>query len=204
MPEPALGINFARDGMQRKDWLGLVAVHSDAWLLALAFYKGARLNRQERWGLDPWTSHHINSQHHPYPSPAVLNWGSNCCREELFLLINRQPTCYELVSGRAKPASSPPTHAPTPSAATPSGPPGASSQYKRPHSGAPGRPSGPSSAKFRRPARSVRAVRNLWHADCKQLLSMEMHGGVIHKHPLGDAWYSTHMQTDAPMSNGIT
>ncbi len=48
MPEPALGINFARDGMQRKDWLGLVAVHSDAWLLALSFYKGARLNQAER------------------------------------------------------------------------------------------------------------------------------------------------------------
>ncbi|CAH2040369.1 unnamed protein product [Thlaspi arvense] len=41
-PEPALGINFARDGMQEKDWLSLVAVHSDAWLLAVAFYFGAR------------------------------------------------------------------------------------------------------------------------------------------------------------------
>ncbi|KAE8693605.1 PHD finger protein ALFIN-LIKE 4 [Hibiscus syriacus] len=38
LPEPALGINFARDGMQEKDWLSLVAVHSDAWLLAVAFY----------------------------------------------------------------------------------------------------------------------------------------------------------------------
>ncbi|CAA7059024.1 unnamed protein product [Microthlaspi erraticum] len=34
LPEPALGINFARDGMQEKDWLSLVAVHSDAWLLS--------------------------------------------------------------------------------------------------------------------------------------------------------------------------
>lgn len=42
VPEPALGINFARDGMQEKDWLSLVAVHSDAWLLAVAFYFGAR------------------------------------------------------------------------------------------------------------------------------------------------------------------
>ena len=41
-PEPALGINFARDGMQEKDWLSLVAVHSDAWLLSAAFYFGAR------------------------------------------------------------------------------------------------------------------------------------------------------------------
>jgi hypothetical protein len=41
-PEPALGINFARDGMVEKDWLTLVAVHSDAWLLSVAFYFGAR------------------------------------------------------------------------------------------------------------------------------------------------------------------
>lgn len=48
LPELALGINFARDGMQRKDWLSLVAVHSDCWLLSVAFYFGARLNRNER------------------------------------------------------------------------------------------------------------------------------------------------------------
>lgn len=34
--------------VQRKDWLALVAVHSDSWLLALAFYKGARLNKEQR------------------------------------------------------------------------------------------------------------------------------------------------------------
>eukprot|EP00271_Cylindrocystis_brebissonii_P002854 TRINITY_DN13623_c0_g1_i1.p1 TRINITY_DN13623_c0_g1~~TRINITY_DN13623_c0_g1_i1.p1 ORF type:complete len:251 (-),score=38.02 TRINITY_DN13623_c0_g1_i1:799-1551(-) len=48
LPEPALGINFARDGMNRKDWLSLVAVHSDAWLLAVAFYYGARFDKDER------------------------------------------------------------------------------------------------------------------------------------------------------------
>ncbi|XP_022156923.1 PHD finger protein ALFIN-LIKE 2-like [Momordica charantia] len=48
LPEPALGINFARDGMKRRDWLSLVAVHSDCWLLSVAFYFGARLNRNER------------------------------------------------------------------------------------------------------------------------------------------------------------
>ncbi|KAL1531342.1 PHD finger protein ALFIN-LIKE 5-like [Salvia divinorum] len=42
LPEPALGINFARDGMQEKDWLALVVVHSDAWLLSVAFCFGAR------------------------------------------------------------------------------------------------------------------------------------------------------------------
>ncbi|RLN19620.1 ALFIN-like transcription factor [Panicum miliaceum] len=48
MPEPALGINFARDGMQRRDWLSLVAVHSDSWLISVAFFFGARLNANDR------------------------------------------------------------------------------------------------------------------------------------------------------------
>ncbi|KAH7372763.1 hypothetical protein KP509_17G019900 [Ceratopteris richardii] len=48
LPEPALGINFARDGMQQQDWLSLVAVHSDSWILSVAFYFGARLNKAER------------------------------------------------------------------------------------------------------------------------------------------------------------
>ncbi|KAK2656685.1 hypothetical protein Ddye_009737 [Dipteronia dyeriana] len=34
--------------MNRKDWLSLVAVHTDSWLLSVAFYLGARLNRNER------------------------------------------------------------------------------------------------------------------------------------------------------------
>ncbi|KAM7251981.1 hypothetical protein ACFE04_023864 [Oxalis oulophora] len=39
LPEPTLGINFARDGhgMVQKAWLSLVAIHSDSWLLAVAF-----------------------------------------------------------------------------------------------------------------------------------------------------------------------
>jgi len=49
MPEPALGINFARDGMQRRDWLSLVAVHSDSWLISVAFFFGARLNANDRY-----------------------------------------------------------------------------------------------------------------------------------------------------------
>ncbi|XP_015089207.1 PHD finger protein ALFIN-LIKE 2-like isoform X2 [Solanum pennellii] len=48
LPEPALGINFARDGMNRIDWLSLVAVHSDCWLLSVAYFFGARLNKNER------------------------------------------------------------------------------------------------------------------------------------------------------------
>ncbi|XP_047943590.1 PHD finger protein ALFIN-LIKE 4-like [Salvia hispanica] len=44
IPEPSLGINFSRYGMQGKDWLARVAIHSDAWLLSLAFYFGARFD----------------------------------------------------------------------------------------------------------------------------------------------------------------
>ncbi|ONM40108.1 PHD finger protein ALFIN-LIKE 6 [Zea mays] len=40
--EPTLGINFARDGIQEKEWLSMVAAHSDTWLLYVAFYLGAR------------------------------------------------------------------------------------------------------------------------------------------------------------------
>ncbi|KFK24979.1 hypothetical protein AALP_AA8G050900 [Arabis alpina] len=47
-PEPVLGINFARDGMLRKDWLRLVAAHCDSWLFSLVSFFGSRLTRDER------------------------------------------------------------------------------------------------------------------------------------------------------------
>ncbi|KAL8153430.1 hypothetical protein V2J09_011190 [Rumex salicifolius] len=72
LPEPALGINFARDGMQEKDWLALVAVHSDAWLLSVAFYFGSR------FGFD------------------------KADRKRLFNLVNELPTLFEVVTGTAK------------------------------------------------------------------------------------------------------
>ncbi|XP_051148601.1 PHD finger protein ALFIN-LIKE 4-like [Andrographis paniculata] len=72
IPEPALGINFARDGMQEKDWLTLVAVHSDAWLLSVAFYFGARFGFNK------------------------------ADRNRLFNSINDLPTIFEVVSGAAK------------------------------------------------------------------------------------------------------
>ncbi|XP_021720493.1 PHD finger protein ALFIN-LIKE 4-like [Chenopodium quinoa] len=72
LPEPALGINFARDGMQEKDWLALVAVHSDAWLLSVAFYFGAR------FGFD------------------------KAERKRLFHMVNELPTIFEVVTGSAK------------------------------------------------------------------------------------------------------
>jgi hypothetical protein len=39
--------------MAEKDWLTLVAVHSDAWLIAVAFYVGARFgfDKDARSGL---------------------------------------------------------------------------------------------------------------------------------------------------------
>ncbi|PNX64299.1 PHD finger protein alfin1-like, partial [Trifolium pratense] len=40
--EPPLGINFARSGMQKTDWLSLVASHSDSWLFGVAFYYGTQ------------------------------------------------------------------------------------------------------------------------------------------------------------------
>ncbi|XP_010425025.1 PREDICTED: PHD finger protein ALFIN-LIKE 6 isoform X1 [Camelina sativa] len=72
LPEPALGINFARDGMQEKDWVSLVAVHSDSWLLSVAFYFGAR-----------------------------FGFGKNE-RKRLFQMINELPTIFEVVTGNAK------------------------------------------------------------------------------------------------------
>ncbi|CAN6573556.1 PHD finger protein ALFIN-LIKE 4-like isoform X1 [Malus sylvestris] len=72
LPEPALGINFARDGMAEKDWLSLVAVHSDAWLVSVAFYFGAR------FGFD------------------------KADRKRLFNMINELPTIFEVVTGTAK------------------------------------------------------------------------------------------------------
>ncbi|OEL37887.1 PHD finger protein ALFIN-LIKE 8 [Dichanthelium oligosanthes] len=72
LPEPALGINFARDGMNEKDWLSLVAVHSDSWLLAVAYYFGARFAFDKE------------------------------SRKRLFTMINNLPTVYEVVTGTAK------------------------------------------------------------------------------------------------------
>ncbi|KAL8170461.1 hypothetical protein V2J09_022265 [Rumex salicifolius] len=72
LPEPALGINFARDGMKEQDWLALVAVHSDAWLLSVAYYFGARFGFERS------------------------------DRKRLFNMINELPTLFEIVTGTAK------------------------------------------------------------------------------------------------------
>nr|KYP33593.1 PHD finger protein At5g26210 family [Cajanus cajan] len=48
LPEPVLGINFGKEGMDRTKWLYLVAIHSDSWLLAVAFYNGFSLDCDQR------------------------------------------------------------------------------------------------------------------------------------------------------------
>ncbi|GJR03808.1 PHD finger protein ALFIN-LIKE 4-like protein [Tanacetum coccineum] len=87
LPEPALGINNARDGMQEKDWLSFVAVHSDAWLLSVSFYFGARFGFEKS------------------------------DRKRLFNMINDLPTVFEVVNGTAqtnqKEKSTPPPPPPT-------------------------------------------------------------------------------------------
>ncbi|KAL3023173.1 hypothetical protein AAZX31_04G053500 [Glycine max] len=69
---PTLGINFDRDGKQNKDWLSLVAMHSDAWLLSVASFFGAR------FGFD------------------------KANRKQLFDVINDLPTINEVVTGMTK------------------------------------------------------------------------------------------------------
>ncbi|KAF8765836.1 hypothetical protein HU200_008350 [Digitaria exilis] len=47
-PEPAVGINKARDSMKRHKWLQEVARHSDAWLISISFYFGSFLTAEQR------------------------------------------------------------------------------------------------------------------------------------------------------------
>ncbi|CAH9090517.1 unnamed protein product [Cuscuta epithymum] len=72
IPEPTLGINFARDGMVASDWITLVAAHSEAWLFSVAFYFAAR------FGFD------------------------KAQRKTLFNMINDLPTVYEIVTLASK------------------------------------------------------------------------------------------------------
>nr|GMD52961.1 PHD finger protein ALFIN-LIKE 2-like [Ipomoea batatas] len=81
IPEPVLGINFARDGMEKRDWLSLVAMHTDSWLLAVAFYFGAQLNRNERNRLFSMinelpTIYEIASERKPSRERPIVNVGN--------------------------------------------------------------------------------------------------------------------------------
>ncbi|KAG4912184.1 hypothetical protein JHK86_052617 [Glycine max] len=55
--------------MQEKEWLSLVAIHSDAWLLTVAFYFGARFGFDKADKYDYLQSlclFYLNSQDHEH------------------------------------------------------------------------------------------------------------------------------------------
>ncbi|PHT47299.1 PHD finger protein ALFIN-LIKE 5 [Capsicum baccatum] len=68
LPDPVVGINFARDGMPQKEWLSFIAYHCDAWLLSVAFHASGR------FGFD------------------------KADREKLFDMINAFPTIHNLMT----------------------------------------------------------------------------------------------------------
>ena len=101
---------------QRKDWLALVAVHSDAWLMAVAFYYGAKFDGKERCGkrrLPPSAStdfrvfisallaHNSSPLGPPSLSADRRRPPFRRRREKLFKHINSLPTVYEILSGKA-------------------------------------------------------------------------------------------------------
>ncbi|XP_024314563.1 PHD finger protein ALFIN-LIKE 2-like [Brachypodium distachyon] len=49
LPEPMTGINLCRNDVSRVDWLSIVAIHSDAWLMSVSFFLGALLTSDERY-----------------------------------------------------------------------------------------------------------------------------------------------------------
>lgn len=107
LPEPALGINFARDGMQEKDWLSLIAVHSDTWLLAIAFYFGARFgfDKAKRFHSALFSFSISKFMLSNYCIISSLCLYPDACgfhRKCLFNMINELPTVYEIVSGASK------------------------------------------------------------------------------------------------------
>ncbi|XP_039044175.1 PHD finger protein ALFIN-LIKE 3-like [Hibiscus syriacus] len=72
-PEPFTGINYVRDEMPGNEWLLFVTAASDSWLIAVAFFLGAR-----------------NCTF------------SKADRNRLFTLINDLPTLFDIVSEKAK------------------------------------------------------------------------------------------------------
>jgi hypothetical protein len=97
LPEPALGINFARDGMVEKDWLSLVAVHSDAWLLSVAFYFGARFgfDKDARYAFNILFKEYFSVffLHCPTTVDLCFSFMLYRCSMKMFKLCNTLITC---------------------------------------------------------------------------------------------------------------
>ncbi|GBF89017.1 hypothetical protein Rsub_01516 [Raphidocelis subcapitata] len=81
LPEPCLGINFARNGLSRQEWLALVAAHSDAWLVAVAFFYAVKLDSSGRARLfrqlnsQPTLFEVVTGRARPTPAPAKPGGG---------------------------------------------------------------------------------------------------------------------------------
>ena len=113
-PPRTRGLTTSRSIVQRKDWLALVAVHSDAWLMAVAFYYGAKFDGKERCEKRRLQASRILVFHRfvalrgnssPLGPPAseltVVEPPNRARREKLFKHINSLPTVYEILSGKA-------------------------------------------------------------------------------------------------------
>jgi len=85
MPEPALKINFARDGMKRRDWLSLIAVYSDAWVISVAFFFAAKLNANNSFS----RTELVEMDYSLVLSPKVHHWlsGRSSARSLLCMRI---------------------------------------------------------------------------------------------------------------------
>ncbi|KAF3649509.1 putative solute carrier family 25 member 44-like [Capsicum annuum] len=124
LPDPVVGINFARDGMPQKEWLSFIAYHCDAWLLSVAFHAsgrfgfdkadrifGAKCKNMHGRGLAESTN---GKQYVITPdlvsqglglsriqdSIFLLVLGNRSCtrREKLFDMINDFPTIHNLMT----------------------------------------------------------------------------------------------------------
>lgn len=56
LPDPVVGINYARDEMPEKQWISYIAAQSDAWLVYVAFFMAARIgfDKDDRYKKKKW------------------------------------------------------------------------------------------------------------------------------------------------------
>lgn len=62
IPEPASGINFARNEMTKEEWLRFVAIRSDLWLLSMSFFFATKyaFDQADRFLLRPSLSSYMH------------------------------------------------------------------------------------------------------------------------------------------------